>query len=272
MTTSGRDIAHSAPRARRHVWEYTTAGARAIACPRAASASPSRLRPTTRTTKRSKRTSERSRRGPHVGTGSSRHAEAGRRRLERTRAVDAYGFEPQLTPEGARARARCAASAERRAPRWRVYRDDETDAMRDARGRRLAKKSSVDANLTRLIPRACPATSRRAWMSISGAASRRAAARKDTTRVSCATPRTRCSRRMTRSAARGGARRTDGRSSVRRVLAAAFRGADRPGHPARSPRTRGTTAEPLAAAVAPPCVTCFWRTPPSTPKRATARA
>ena len=97
---------------------------------------------------------------------------------ERTRAVDAYGFELQLTPEGARARARCAASAERRAPRWRVYRDDETDAaMRDARGRRLAKKSSVDANLTRLIRKGVPRDfRRRAWMSISGAASRRAAA------------------------------------------------------------------------------------------------
>ena len=97
---------------------------------------------------------------------------------ERTRAVDAYGFELQLTPEGARARARCAASAERRAPRWRVYRDDETDAaMRDARGRRLAKKSSVDANLTRLIRKGVPRDfRRRAWMSVSGAASRRAAA------------------------------------------------------------------------------------------------
>ena len=39
---------------------------------------------------------------------------------ERTRAVDAYGFELQLTPEAVRARARCAASAERRAPRWRA--------------------------------------------------------------------------------------------------------------------------------------------------------
>ena len=81
---------------------------------------------------------------------------------ERTRAVDAYGFELQLTPEGARARARCAASAERRAPRWRVCRDDETDAaMRDARGRRLAKKSSVDANLTRLIRKGVPRDFRR---------------------------------------------------------------------------------------------------------------
>lgn len=97
---------------------------------------------------------------------------------ERTRAVDAYGFELQLTPEAARARLRCAASAERRAPRWRVYRVDETDAaMRDARGRRLAKKSSVDANLTRLIRKGVPRDfRRRAWMSVSGAASRRAAA------------------------------------------------------------------------------------------------
>ena len=97
---------------------------------------------------------------------------------ERTRAVDAYGFELQLTPEAARTRLRCAASAERRAPRWRVYRVDETDAaMRDARGRRLAKKSSVDANLTRLIRKGVPRDfRRRAWMSVSGAASRRAAA------------------------------------------------------------------------------------------------
>ena len=97
---------------------------------------------------------------------------------ERTRVVDAYGFEIQLTPEAARARARCAASAERRAPRWCVYRDDETDAaMRDARSRRLAKKSSVDANLTRLIRKGVPRDfRRRAWMSVSGASSRRAAA------------------------------------------------------------------------------------------------
>ena len=59
-----------------------------------------------------------------------------------------------------------------------MYRDDETDAaMRDARGRRLAKKSSVDANLTRLIRKGVPRDfRRRAWMSVSGAASRRAAA------------------------------------------------------------------------------------------------
>jgi hypothetical protein len=91
--------------------------------------------------------------------------------LNSTRAVDAFGFPIHVTPESARARARCDDSAARRAPRWQVYRDDPADtAARDFLSRRLASKKNVDAKLGALIRKGVPRDLReRVWMRSSGA-------------------------------------------------------------------------------------------------------